>query len=148
MSWDFKASLIDAVDKIHCAGVQHNDLLERKIVIDDKNRPFIIDFDHAEDHDCELSMYIDFHSQEPDPGDFGCDELHAICRLAGMWTPRFIKFILCYVPVHLAEIPERLATQAPKTTSPEEALAYAHEAIYEYHEYTKRRNACDWTAYH
>lgn len=71
MSWDFKALLIDAVGKIHCTGVQHNDLLERNIVIDDKSRLFIIDFDYAENREC----------------DFGCDELYAICRLAGIWMP-------------------------------------------------------------
>ena len=50
--------------------------------------PVIIDLDHAEEHHCERTMDIDFHTKVPFPEHFKCDELFDACESVGAWTPR------------------------------------------------------------
>ncbi|OBZ72963.1 hypothetical protein A0H81_07220 [Grifola frondosa] len=110
MDWEFKQKVIQALVDIHWAGVKHNDFSERNIVVNSDNQPFIIDFDHAEPHECGLTMSIEFHTQEPDPDELGCLELYKVTNNSGAWFPRYIRYMHADVPVAWAlDGPERLA---------------------------------------
>ena len=57
----------------------------------------IIDFDHADEHECERKMSLRLGDWEPTPGAFGCDELFDIAWLIGAWTPCMHFLLIMFV---------------------------------------------------
>lgn len=68
-------------------GVQHGDLAERNIVVNQEGRPFIIEFEHATAHTCKRTMNVDEGVVCPDKLDFGCCEIYDFYFENGIWHP-------------------------------------------------------------
>lgn len=77
---------MDCLIAIHNAGVQHNDIEPRNIVVKD-GVPRIIDFEDASDHDCRCTTVIYEGAFRPNEYDFGCSELYHYTRKACIWRP-------------------------------------------------------------
>lgn len=80
---------MDAFDQIHQAGVQHGDVAERNVLVDEQGRVSVIDFENAFPTKCRRRVPI------PGLGDLGlerwqllCDELWHLGWSLGMWLPR------------------------------------------------------------
>ncbi|KAH9940257.1 hypothetical protein B0H21DRAFT_677837, partial [Amylocystis lapponica] len=119
LPWETKVLLIGAMVRLHDAGVLHGDFREANVVFTPKGTPCIIDFDRAQAHTCESTMTIEVHRPQPDPEEFGCDELFSACNSAGIWTPCHIKYLHVYRPIEYVESAEKLASLAPKNVDRE-----------------------------
>ncbi|TFY79907.1 hypothetical protein EWM64_g4100 [Hericium alpestre] len=127
----FKTAIIHAAIAIHDADVRHGDLEERN-VLDYKGLPMIIDFEHADEYECERAFHVDEGQPAPMPDDFACDEIYELCQDLRVWTPAYIQYIRTYQPISLAYDAHKLAATAPSHWSPEEALAEAYRVIVEH----------------
>ncbi|KAH9922679.1 hypothetical protein B0H21DRAFT_765855 [Amylocystis lapponica] len=140
-SWQSKSSVLLALLKIHKAGVQHGDFFEDNVVYTPKGHPRIVDFGGAEAHTCDWTMQSVFHSQDPHPTDFpACKELDNNWNELAVWTPRDIMYLHIVRPVEYAESAEKLASLAPETMNPNEALSLAECAIDEFYKLWNARN--------
>ncbi|KAH9923104.1 hypothetical protein B0H21DRAFT_895194 [Amylocystis lapponica] len=144
LPWDTKTYLISALLSVHKAGVRHGDFREANVVFTPGGSPYIIDFDHAEVHHCELAMRIVIHSKAPHPEEFACDELFDACESMGLWTPRQIQYLWVFRPVEYAESVEKLASLAPADMDHRVALEFAKAALYDFWRHEKKRSDCDW----
>ncbi|KAH9940256.1 hypothetical protein B0H21DRAFT_582377 [Amylocystis lapponica] len=144
LSLEKKVLLVGAVARLHDDGVRHGDFRESNVVFTPDGIPCIIDFDCAEVHTCESTMPIVFHRPQPDPEEFGCDELFSACNSTGAWTPCHIKYLHVYRPIEYVESAEKLASLAPENVDRELALEIAERLIYEHWEGMRKRLACDW----
>ena len=79
--------VIEAMMRIHSAGVMHCDFGEHHVLINDKNDIRIIDFDNAyESHHCEQFFDIEAYEYVPPELEYKCDELWEIASGADIWT--------------------------------------------------------------
>ena len=79
--------VIEAMMRIHTAGVMHCDFDERHVLINANNDIRIIDFDNANRSHCCGRMYdIEAYEYVPRQFDYGCDELYEIASGADIWT--------------------------------------------------------------
>ncbi|TFY77733.1 hypothetical protein EWM64_g6277 [Hericium alpestre] len=125
----FKTGLIHALVAIHDAGVEHHDLCRRNI-LDYNDRPMIIDFGDAEEHECERFVPVEEGTPAPTlTCEFGCVELLEFFTDIEVWTPSFIEYIDNFQPIELAYDPHALAKMAPSHWSPEEALQEAYRVV-------------------
>ncbi|OBZ74442.1 hypothetical protein A0H81_05259 [Grifola frondosa] len=129
MNRKFRCAVMQAILMIHCAGVEHRDFDEQNIVVDENNKPFIIDFDSSEPHECGLAMRIKFGAKEPERHELGCDELYEAAEMAEAWTPRLVFYIRRCVPIEFAKDVETLMTRAPKGISPTDARCAAEATL-------------------
>ncbi|KAL6301408.1 kinase-like domain-containing protein [Sparassis latifolia] len=86
-----RIDIIEALAKIHAAGVQHGDIREYNVVLYQNRQPTIIDFDRAEKHQCLCPRPILFDVTEPYRNEFGCNELYQICLDCDVWTPNMVR---------------------------------------------------------
>ncbi|OBZ74459.1 hypothetical protein A0H81_05251 [Grifola frondosa] len=129
MNNKFRCAVINAILAIHCTGVEHCDFDERNIVVDENNKPFIIDFDSSKRHHCGLAMRIKFGAKKPERHEIGCDELYDAAQMAEVWTPRLVLYIHRYVPIEFAKDVETLMTKAPKGLSAKAARCAAEATL-------------------
>lgn len=80
---------MSAFDQIHQAGVEHDDVAERNVLVNEQGRVSVIDFEHAFPTRCWRRVPI------PALGDLGpdrnrllCDELWNLGWSMRMWKPR------------------------------------------------------------
>ena len=79
--------VMEAMMRIHRAGVMHGDFDERHVLIDDDDNIRIIDFDHAsKKHVCRRMFDIEPYEYVPRQPDYKCDELHEIAKGSDVWT--------------------------------------------------------------
>lgn len=78
---------MDQLLDLHEHGVQHNNFAERNVVVNKDGKPFIIDFEHADPHDCEREMDVDEGVPAPNKFYFGCEEIYDYCFEYGIWRP-------------------------------------------------------------
>lgn len=84
-----RLKVMDAFDQIHQVGVQHDDIAERNVLVNEEGRVFIIDFEHSFPSKCKRRVPI------PGLGDLGierskllCNELWDLGWSLRMWKPR------------------------------------------------------------
>ncbi|GBE89713.1 hypothetical protein BKA93DRAFT_809120 [Sparassis latifolia] len=143
MNWTFKMETIKALSAIHAKGVKHNDFSERNILVGKDRRPIIIDFDCAQKEECKVTDDVHFHTEEPLPEVFGCQELFSAAKLADAWTPRVIPFLRGYSPVKYAESVETLMSAAPDVVPRDVARFHAEYAMERYKKALSKREACE-----
>lgn len=68
---------------MHHFGVAHGDVRELN-VLDNNGVPFIVDFEHARDHQCHCQK-IDWGDLRPYRSEFGCDEIYDFALDIGSW---------------------------------------------------------------
>ena len=97
----FRLAIYNAFVTIHKAGVQHDDLAERNIVVrpnGDGYTPTIIDFERACKHTCRVKKdTIQPYTKRPPECEHGCHELYLVAREASIWIPGkylFIKYAI------------------------------------------------------
>ena len=79
--------VIDAMMRIHTAGVMHCDFDERHVLINSDNDIRIIDFNNAHSsHCCERVFDIEPYEYIPRDMDYGCLELWEIASEADIWV--------------------------------------------------------------
>jgi len=144
LPWKTKGQLVQALARVHDAGVKHGDFRECNVVFTPNGVPVIIDFDHAELHHCQPTMPIIFHDPTPFREDFKCDELFEACQGISVWKPRYLRAFFMRFPAEYAEDPHKLAACAPEGMDPELAMEEAQGAIQDYKRYLYRRSKCDW----
>ncbi|OBZ74796.1 hypothetical protein A0H81_05244 [Grifola frondosa] len=139
MNFQFRFSVIQALVTIHSLGVKHGDFSENSIVVDENYRPYIIDFEWAEQHVCQKSMPIVFNAEEPEWKEFNCDELHDACTEAQAWLPRTVDYLRQKVPVKFAYSAKELVKHAPKSYSYEAAYRAALRVVHDLQEWYDER---------
>lgn len=77
-----------AFTQIHEACVEHNDIVERNVLLNDKGHVSVIDFAGASGKVCNRHLLIPpLGALGPDENEFGCEELYDLgCELK-MWRP-------------------------------------------------------------
>ncbi|GBE89102.1 hypothetical protein SCP_1501050 [Sparassis crispa] len=129
-SWRFRCQVIKALADIHACGIQNCDFDVRNIVVDKDGRPFIIDFDRAQRHECTAPEIISVGVPAPFLADFGCDEIWSFCQGdCGMWKPNTFPFMGGHLALCYFESVGTLASKAPKGTPRDVALEEARRAI-------------------
>lgn len=79
---------MDAFVQIHDAGVKHCDVAERNVLVDDDGRVSIIDFEDAEEMECERIYSVPAAGDiGPNEEVFGCEELYELGYSLGIWKP-------------------------------------------------------------
>lgn len=81
----YRLDIVDHLLELHERGIQHGDFAEHNIVIDEDGKPFIVDFEHAETHECERTEDIIEGAIAPDKWDFGCYEIFDFCYDHRIW---------------------------------------------------------------
>ncbi|KAA1473263.1 hypothetical protein DENSPDRAFT_266491 [Dentipellis sp. KUC8613] len=129
---DFRRAFASAMVAIHDAGVRHFDIRNRN-VLNNKGFPVVIDFEEAEDHECERTMEIVENIPAPFDSQFGCDELHQLCIDLRLWKPGMFQYIWSSQPAaeYLCR-PYSLAETAPDSWSYEDAVREAYRVIDEH----------------
>ncbi|OBZ75028.1 hypothetical protein A0H81_05291 [Grifola frondosa] len=107
--------------------------------MDENYRPYIIDFESAEQHDCQKSMDIVFNTEEPKWEEFNCDELYEACIEAQAWRPRTVDYLRREIPLKVAVSAKELVKHAPKGYSYEAAWAAALRVVKELQEWFDER---------
>ncbi|KII90557.1 hypothetical protein PLICRDRAFT_39132 [Plicaturopsis crispa FD-325 SS-3] len=79
----YNVQTIDNLLEIHDCGVCHRDFSERHI-LDNDGQPFVVDFRHAELHDCGRDLII-VGDWRPTADDFGCDEVRDAAWNMRLW---------------------------------------------------------------
>lgn len=80
---------MDAFDQIHQAGVEHDEFVEGDILVDERGRVSVIDFEEAFEMKCKRRRPIPgLGDLCPDEARFGCRELWTLGSMMGMWKPR------------------------------------------------------------
>ena len=87
LTLDFRIEIVQALDRIHVAGVQHNDIKPDNIVVTDSSHVRIIDFGLAMHHNCKRRLHIDVYDYQPFKYKFGCYEMYEVVQTLGLWTP-------------------------------------------------------------
>lgn len=80
---------MDAFDQIHQAGVEHDDVAERNVLVNAQGRVSVIDFERAFPARCWRRRPIPgLGDLGPDKSRFLCDELWHLGYSLRMWKPR------------------------------------------------------------
>lgn len=80
---------MDAFDQIHQAGVKHDDVAERNVLVNEAGRVSVIDFEEAFRMPCGRCLPIPgLNDLGPDRRKFGCSELLDLGWALRMWKPR------------------------------------------------------------
>ncbi|KZT27970.1 hypothetical protein NEOLEDRAFT_948037 [Neolentinus lepideus HHB14362 ss-1] len=74
------------LQKLHWAGVQHDDYRRQNIVIRD-GQIRVIDFNKTSPHSCECPIEIKRPMERPDVLDFKCWNLYVFCIDLSVWSP-------------------------------------------------------------
>ncbi|KAI0315942.1 hypothetical protein OF83DRAFT_306205 [Amylostereum chailletii] len=85
-----RSSIIKSVREVHEAGLKHGDVGETHVLLSDEGSPAILaGFGGAVITSCELKMEIIpiRGGVEPLHLEFGCSELHDVCRRLRIWKP-------------------------------------------------------------
>lgn len=90
-----------AFNKIHKAGVCHDDVTEDNVLLSEDGRVVVIDFEEAVQVKCHRSLAIPRLGEiQPDANEFRCDELWQLGCAMRMWKPCthlcLIASYLCY----------------------------------------------------
>lgn len=86
--------------KIHQARVYYQGGFEDlNVLVCNDGEICIVDFDQAKEHDCKYVMEVTVFDYEPSKYHFGCNELHYVVQLLGLWTPSKQHTILAQLPV-------------------------------------------------
>lgn len=92
-----RMQLMNRLGYLHHFGVAHGDFREPN-VLDNNGVPFIVDFEHAVDHDCgcarELVIWGDL---TPYRSDFDCDKLYDFALEIGVWMSSTSYLILLLI---------------------------------------------------
>ncbi|KAI0800076.1 hypothetical protein C8Q74DRAFT_1190409 [Fomes fomentarius] len=86
-----RVHVVEALLAIHQAGIQHNDLAERNIVLSSRTGqqriPFIVDFGDATEHVCPVDRnQVQLDHPAPNRIEFGCDEMWEVCEETDTWA--------------------------------------------------------------
>lgn len=80
---------MDAFDQIHRAGVEHDDIAERNILVNEQGRVSVIDFEEAFEMECMRCRPIpELGDLCPNVAKFGCQELWNLGASLCLWKPR------------------------------------------------------------
>ena len=82
-----RIKILEALMRIHSAGVQHNDIKPDNILLSDDDEVRIIDFDLAMEHNCKRKLPIELYEYKPLKYEFGCYEIFEVAEAMGIWTP-------------------------------------------------------------
>ncbi|KDQ52202.1 hypothetical protein JAAARDRAFT_198384 [Jaapia argillacea MUCL 33604] len=88
-----KHKLIEKLEKVHGAGLVHQDISPRNVVFKDGD-PFWIDFEHSARHACGKTGAVIPGEFKPDLQDFGCAELYEFVESLRLWKSS--KSISCH----------------------------------------------------
>ncbi|GJE90082.1 serine/threonine protein kinase [Phanerochaete sordida] len=127
-----RITIIEAVLRIHAAGVKHNDLRFPNILIsEDKSEVRIVDFDNASEHTCPRSMPVILYAWEPTLADFGCREIHDFVSDLEIWTSATVRYLGRLHSVHLSPTAEEMfkSAQPDVPDEPEERLLARAETL-------------------
>ncbi|KDQ52253.1 hypothetical protein JAAARDRAFT_162994 [Jaapia argillacea MUCL 33604] len=102
-----KLKLVEKLDKIHTAGVIHQDLAARHIVMKD-NEPYWIDFGEAARHSCRKRMEVTPGDFSPDLHEFGCTEIYEFVERLDLWKSIYVHYQNNVFFLDLVESPEYL----------------------------------------
>ncbi|EKM59914.1 uncharacterized protein PHACADRAFT_181850 [Phanerochaete carnosa HHB-10118-sp] len=135
-----RIAIVEAVLRIHAAGVQHNDLCESNILISaDGREARLVDFDHATKHRCMRRMRITLYSYPPLEADVQCEEVYEIASIMDIWPPRYvwihgIKYSIhgCPTPTKFLELRGANTQGYTREQLLEEAEAVIGEYVREY----------------
>jgi hypothetical protein len=83
----FRVNIVDAMKKIHDAGVVHGGFGLVNVLVT-KTKPFVINFKNASETVCERKLDIVNGAITPTREQFGCAELYRHCIDLQMWKPR------------------------------------------------------------
>lgn len=85
---------MDALVRIHRLGVIQGEFEPRHVVVDSKGHPRIVDFGHAEIHQCRAAnRTYKLFELEPPQCEVDCDEIYETATEMDIWTPgRFLPF--------------------------------------------------------
>ena len=83
----FRVDIIDAMKKIHDAGVVHGGFGLVNVLVT-KTKPFITNFKNASEAVCERKLDIVNGAITPTREEFGCTELYRHCIELQIWKPR------------------------------------------------------------
>ncbi|OBZ74835.1 hypothetical protein A0H81_05263 [Grifola frondosa] len=86
-------SVLNTLQSVHLAGVQRNDFSEQNIVVDRSYRPFIIDFEIANQHKCGQAIPVVVNAKEPTWKEFGSEEMRDSCLIADIWQPHTSSYL-------------------------------------------------------
>lgn len=79
---------MDALVRIHRLGVIHGEFNPRHVVVDSKGHPRIVDFDHAELHECRAAhRTYKLYELEPPQSEVNCVEIYEAATEMDIWTP-------------------------------------------------------------
>lgn len=78
---------MDALLRIHRLGVIHGEFEPKHVVVDSTGRPRIVDFDHAELHQCRVKHIFALYELEPPQCEVDCDEIYETATEMDIWTP-------------------------------------------------------------
>ncbi|RPD55455.1 hypothetical protein L227DRAFT_656900 [Lentinus tigrinus ALCF2SS1-6] len=149
-SGNVRFQAVNALLAIHKAGVQHNDFVERNLVVvkDVDGDPYVrvVDFGRSCEHTCpeELDV-IKLYDRAPWKGSFKCYELYDVCTGAEVWTDRCAIYFYRPIPIEYATSVDSILAYAgfPPGESESNARKVAQEAINDINLWWRRRKARD-----
>jgi len=103
-----RVNIIDAMQKIHDAGVVHGGFGNFDVLVANE-KPFIINFKSASEKVCERRVEIVQGAITPRREQFGCPELYRLCVDLRIWKPRTFTFKGQRFPVEDVSTPAALA---------------------------------------
>ena len=99
----FRVNIIDAIKRIHEAGVVHGGFGLISVLIT-KTKPFIINFKNASENVCERRLDLIHGAIAPTREQFGCAELYQHCVDLQMWKPRMLLLTVQIISVRLIDL--------------------------------------------
>ncbi len=91
----FRASIVNAIKRIHDAGVVHGGFGIFGVLVTN-SKPFIINFKNATEKACERKLDIANGAIAPTREHFGCAELYRLCVDLRVWKPRKLRLTINY----------------------------------------------------
>ncbi|CAL1715116.1 unnamed protein product [Somion occarium] len=131
-----KKNILEALLKLHSAGIVHGDFRIPNVVIGESNNIRIVDFDRAKLHQCPSAhMTLDdlgIDGWEVQPGVVSCFEVLLACERMDIWIPATIRLHGTNFPVKNIRSYTDLARIAARAFGKEEAsLLEDAKEIYE-----------------
>ncbi|TDL16552.1 hypothetical protein BD410DRAFT_755325 [Rickenella mellea] len=111
-SEEFSFKVAKRLMTLHSAGLQHNDISESNIVVNN-DEPRLIDLGHATLHTCKRTLDIEPNELRPTMLKFGCRELHNFASQQGIWEPTDIFYHGSVIPKKLLKSMEDLIAMTP-----------------------------------
>ncbi|KAA1469175.1 hypothetical protein DENSPDRAFT_815960 [Dentipellis sp. KUC8613] len=112
---EMKQKIMNAVVKLHDAGITHGNLEEDNVLEDEHGRISIIDFDiewAKVGHQCHRTRNPVVGELACYPQSFYCDEIWNFCERMGLWKPNQIEYYGTYYNIKLASDVFKLASFA------------------------------------